>query len=191
MLDETEFLSDYGIRSISKYHEKNPFILKYENGESGISYVPSESTSGVFGGNSNWRGPIWMPVNFLLIESLYRFHMYYGDDYRVECPVGSGNRMSLAEIANELSRRLCRRFLRDENGRRPVLGPPPPAGRPDFQDEILFYEYFHGDNGRGCGAAHQTGWTALVALLVQAREGVRTMPPDVPLMRAETAAVAD
>jgi hypothetical protein len=191
MLDETEFLSDYGIRSISKYHEKNPFILKYENGESGISYVPSESTSGVFGGNSNWRGPIWMPVNFLLIESLYRFHMYYGDDYRVECPVGSGNRMSLAEIANELARRLCRLFLRDENGRRPVLGPPPPAGRPDFQDEILFYEYFHGDNGRGCGAAHQTGWTALVALLVQAREGVRTMPPDVPLMRAETAAAAD
>src|SRR3984957_7499526 len=191
MLDETEFLSDYGVRSISKYHEEHPFILKYENGESGISYVPSESTSGVFGGNSNWRGPIWMPVNFLLIESLYRFQMYYGDDYKIECPAGSGNRMSLADIANELARRLCRLFLKDETGRRPVLGPPPPPGRPDFQDDPLFYEYFHGDTGRGCGAAHQTGWTALVALLIQAREGVRTMPPDVPLMHHEHHEAAD
>jgi len=191
MLDETEFLSDYGVRSISKYHEGHPFELRYENGSSGISYVPAESTSGVFGGNSNWRGPIWMPVNFLLIESLYRFQTYYGDDYKVECPVGSGNRLSLAEIANELARRLCRLFLKDETGRRPVLGPPPPPGRPDFQDDPLFYEYFHGDTGRGCGAAHQTGWTALVALLMQAREGVRTMPPDVPLMHHEHHEAAD
>jgi hypothetical protein len=153
--------------------------------------VPGESTSGVFGGNSNWRGPIWMPVNFLLIESLYRFHMYYGDDYRVEYPTRSGNRMSLAEIANELAKRLCRLFLRDDTGRRPVLGPLPPPGRPDFQDDVLFYEYFHGDTGRGCGAAHQTGWTALVALLVQARPGVRTMPPDIPLMSTHHLGTAD
>ena len=132
-----------------------------------------------------------MPVNFLLIESLYRFHQYYGDDYRIEYPAGSGHRLSLAEIANELAHRLCRLFLRDETGRRPVLGPPPPEGRPDFQDDPLFYEYFHGDTGRGCGAAHQTGWTALVALLVQAREGVRTMPPDVPLMSTHRGGAGD
>jgi hypothetical protein len=191
MLDETEFLSEYGIRSISKYHENHPFLLEHAGNRFGIGYVPGESTSGVFGGNSNWRGPIWMPVNFLLIESLYRFHMYYGDDYRVEYPTHSGNRMSLAEIANELAQRLCRLFLRDETGRRPVLGSQPPPGRPDFQDDVLFYEYFHGDTGRGCGAAHQTGWTALVALLVQARPGVRTMPPDVPLMSTHHLGIAD
>ena len=194
MLDETEFLSEYGIRSISKFHEQHPFVLEHAGNRFGIGYVPGESTSGVFGGNSNWRGPIWMPVNFLLIESLYRFHMYYGDDYRVEYPTRSGNRISLAEVANELAKRLCRLFLRDNDGRRPVLGPPPPPGRPDFQDDVLFYEYFHGDTGRGCGAAHQTGWTALVALLVQARPGVRTMPPDIPLMSTHhlgTAGAAD
>ncbi|HTZ36568.1 MAG TPA: glucosidase, partial [Stellaceae bacterium] len=183
MLDETEFLSEYGIRSISKFHERHPFVLEHAGNRFGIGYVPGESTSGVFGGNSNWRGPIWMPVNFLVIESLYRFHMYYGDEYRVEYPTHSGNRLSLAEIANELAKRLCRLFLRDETGRRPVLGPRPTVpGRPDFQDNPLFYEYFDGDTGRGCGAAHQTGWTALVALLIQARPGVRTMPPDIPLM---------
>ncbi|HZK91120.1 MAG TPA: glucosidase [Stellaceae bacterium] len=191
MLDETEFLSEYGIRSISKFHENHPFSLEHNGSRFGIGYVPGESTSGVFGGNSNWRGPIWMPVNFLLIESLYRFHLYYGDDFQVEYPVGSGNLLSLAEVANELAARLCALFLRDKTGRRPVLGQPPPAGRPDFQDNPLFYEYFHGDSGRGCGAAHQTGWTSLVALLLQARQGVRTLPADIPLMQAEPMAVAD
>ncbi|HWD59631.1 MAG TPA: glucosidase [Stellaceae bacterium] len=188
MLDESEFLSDYGIRSISKYHERHPFVLQHDGSHFGIGYVPGESISGVFGGNSNWRGPIWMPVNFLLIESLYRFHSYYGDDFRVEYPVGSGSHLNLAEVANELARRLCRLFLRGPDGRRPVLGPPPPPGRPDFQDYPLFYEYFHGDTGRGCGAAHQTGWTALVALLLQAKPGTRTLPCDVSHTRPEAVA---
>jgi hypothetical protein len=153
--------------------------------------VPGESTTGVFGGNSNWRGPIWMPVNFLLIESLYRFQSYYGDDFRIEYPVRSGQHLSLAEVANELARRLCRLFLRDGNGRRPVLGPPPPPGRPDFQEFPLFYEYFDGDTGRGCGAAHQTGWTSLVALLLQARPGTRTLPQDISITRPEAAAAVD
>jgi hypothetical protein len=191
MLDETEFLSDYGIRSLSKFHEKNPFVFEHDGTRFSIGYAPGESTTEAFGGNSNWRGPIWMPVNFLLIESLYRFHSYYGDDFRVEYPVGSGRLLCLSEVANELARRLCRLFLRDAHGRRPVLGPPLPPGRPDFQDDPLFFEYFHGDNGRGCGAPHQTGWTALVALLLQARAGALTMPADIPLMRAEPLAVAD
>src|ERR1700722_1217210 len=126
-----------------------------------------------------------MPVNFLLIESLYRFHSYYGDDFRIEYPVRSGQFLSLAEVATELARRLCRLFLRDGAGRRPVLGPAPPPGRPDFQENPLFYEYFHGDTGRGCGAAHQTGWTSLIALLLQARPGTVTLPADIPLMRAD------
>ncbi len=191
MLDESEFLSEYGIRSMSKYHEQNPFTLEHDGTRFGVGYVPGESTSGVFGGNSNWRGPIWMPVNFLLIESLYRFHSYYGDDFRIEYPAHSGNFLSLAEVANELARRLCRLFLRGEDGRRPVLGPVPPPGRPDFQDDPLFYEYFHGDTGRGCGAAHQTGWTSLIALLLQARPGTRTLPTDISLTRSEPVAVAD
>jgi hypothetical protein len=191
MLDESEFLSEYGIRSMSKYHEQNPFTLEHDGTRFGVGYVPGESTSGVFGGNSNWRGPIWMPVNFLLIESLYRFHSYYGDDFRIEYPAHSGNFLSLAEVANELARRLCRLFLRGEDGRRPVLGPVPPPGRPDFQDDPLFYEYFHGDTGRGCGAAHQTGWTSLIALLLQARPGTRTLPTDISLTRTEPVAVAD
>jgi hypothetical protein len=191
MLDETEFLSAYGVRSLSKVHEKQPFSFEHAGSRFSIAYSPAESTSGVFGGNSNWRGPIWMPVNFLLTESLYRFHSYYGDDFRVEYPVGSGNFLNLAEVANELARRVCRLFLRDENGRRPVLGPPPPAGRPDFQTYPLFYEYFHGDNGRGCGAAHQTGWTSLVALLLQAGPGTETLPAHIPLMRPEPVAIAE
>jgi len=191
MLDESEFLSEYGIRSLSKVHEREPFVFEHGGRRFTIGYVPGESTTAAFGGNSNWRGPIWMPVNFLLTESLYRFHSYYGDDFRVEYPVGSGTFLSLADVANELARRLCRLFLRDASGRRPVLGPPPAPGRPDFQENPLFYEYFHGDSGRGCGAAHQTGWTSLVALLLQARPGTRTLPADVPLMLAEPIAVAD
>jgi len=188
MLDESEFLSDYGIRSMSKFHEENPFMLEHDGSRFGVGYVPGESNTGVFGGNSNWRGPIWTPVNFLLIESLYRFHSYYGEEFRVEYPVGSGEHLSLAEVANELAQRLCRLFLRDKDGRRPVLGPLPPAGRPDFQEHPLFYEYFHGDTGRGCGAAHQTGWTSLIAILLQAKPGIVTLPANIPLMRVEPVA---
>ena len=192
MLDETEFLSEYGVRSMSKYHEANPFVFEHDGSRFSIGYMAGESTSGAFGGNSNWRGPIWMPVNFLLTESLYRFHRYYGDDFHVEYPVGSGKFLSLAEVANELAARLCRLFLRDKDGRRPVLGPPPSApGRPDFQEYPLFYEYFHGDTGRGCGAAHQTGWTALVALLLQARPGVRNLPCEISITLAEALVDAD
>jgi hypothetical protein len=191
MLDETEFLSEFGVRSMSKYHEHNPFTLEHNGSRFAVGYVASESRTGTFGGNSNWRGPIWMPVNFLLIESLYRFHLYYGDDFRVEYPTHSGQLLSLAEVANELARRLCGLFLRDGNGRRPVHGPPPPPGRPDFQDYPLFYEYFDGDTGRGCGAVHQTGWTSLIALLLQAHPGVRTLPNDISLTRPEPVEVAN
>jgi hypothetical protein len=180
MLDETEFLADYGIRAVSKYHEQNPYILEHEGNRFSIGYVPGESTSGVFGGNSNWRGPIWMPVNFLLIESLRRFHRYYGDDFRVECPAGSGRYLNLDEVATELSSRLSRLFLIDEAGRRPVFGDSPRhQSDPSFSDNILFYEYFHGDSGRGVGASHQTGWTGLVALLLR-DNSLRTETATVP-----------
>jgi mannosylglycerate hydrolase MGH1-like protein len=170
MLDESEFLSDYGIRALSKYHEKHPFILEHAGQRYEVTYLPGESTSGLFGGNSNWRGPIWMPVNFLLIESLGRFHRYYGPEFKVECPTGSGVYMNLAEVGAELSRRLSRLFLKDENGHRPALGPTP-LYRNDrwFRENPLFYEYFHGDTGAGVGASHQTGWTGLVALLLRPR----------------------
>ncbi len=168
MLDENEFLSPYGIRAVSKYHEAHPVAFEYGGQTYSIGYVPGESTSGLFGGNSNWRGPIWMPVNYLLIESLRSFHRYYGDDFRVEYPVGSGEMLSLNTIADRLSERLCRLFLRGADGRRPVLGDDARLqDDPAFRDHVLFYEYFHGDTGRGVGAAHQTGWTALVALLLQ------------------------
>jgi hypothetical protein len=166
MLDETEFLSDYGIRSLSKYHEEHPFTFEYAGSKFGIGYVPGESKSGAFGGNSNWRGPIWFPVNFILIESLRRFHSYYGDDFQVECPVGSGVLLNLNEVADEITQRLTRIFRRGKDGRRPVFGGDDHYQRPAFRDEMLFYEYFHGDSGRGLGAAHQTGWTGLVALLL-------------------------
>ena len=172
MLDETEFLSDYGVRSVSKYHEQNPFVFEHEGHRFSIGYVPGESASGLFGGNSNWRGPIWMPLNYMIIESLRRFHRYYGDEFRVECPVGSGRYLHLSEVATELSRRLARLFLLDASGRRPVFGDSPRhRDDPIFRDHILFYEYFHGDTGRGLGAAHQTGWTGLVALLLR-QDGV-------------------
>jgi hypothetical protein len=172
MLDETEFLSDYGIRAVSKYHESHPFVFEHQGNRFGISYVAGESTSNLFGGNSNWRGPIWMPVNYLLIESLRRFYRYYGDDFLVECPVGSGQHLNLDQVADELSRRLARLFLKDADGRRPVFGDSPRhATDPAFRDNLLFHEYFHGDTGRGIGASHQTGWTGLVALLL-AKKGV-------------------
>jgi hypothetical protein len=169
MLDETEFLSEYGVRSLSKFHEQNPYVFEHAGNRFSVAYVPGESNTGRFGGNSNWRGPIWFPVNFLLIESLWRFHSYYGDDFKVECPVGSGNLLHLGEVAAELARRLCRIFLIDGLGNRAVFGGSlPHRDDPQFRDHLLFYEYFHGDTGRGVGAAHQTGWTALVALLLHA-----------------------
>jgi hypothetical protein len=168
-LDETEFLSDYGIRALSKIHADRPYVLRHGEQEFQVGYVPAESTSGLFGGNSNWRGPIWMPVNYLLIESIYDFHRYYGDDFKIECPVGSGRMLSLREVAEELSRRLARIFLRDATGRRPVHGDHPIYGDAEFRDHVLFFEYFHGDSGRGVGASHQTGWSGLVALLLHPR----------------------
>ncbi len=171
MLDESEFLSDYGVRSLSRYHAENPYQFEVAGKVYEVSYLPAESDSGMFGGNSNWRGPIWFPVNYLLVESLQKFHHYYGDDFKIECPVGSGNMITIAEAAEELARRLSRLFLRDENGNRPVFGKNDKfQNDPHFRDNILFYEFFHGDNGRGAGASHQTGWTGLIAKLLMPRE---------------------
>ncbi|MDB5016493.1 MAG: glucosidase [Mucilaginibacter sp.] len=164
MLDENEFLSPYGIRSVSKYHLNNPYQVKVDGMEFSIKYTPAESDSGLFGGNSNWRGPIWMPMNFLLIESLQKFHEYYGDDYKIECPTGSGVFMNMQQVAEELYRRVSNIFLRDKDGKRAVFGNYAKLQNdPNFKDYILFYEYFDGDNGRGVGASHQTGWTGLIA----------------------------
>ncbi|HUM48366.1 MAG TPA: glucosidase, partial [Chitinophagales bacterium] len=167
MLDESEFLSDYGIRAISKFHEAHPYEITINGDTFGVKYTPGESDSGLFGGNSNWRGPIWMPVNFLLIESLQRFHHYYGDEFKVEYPTGSGQYFSLNEIADALSKRLANIFLRNQSGERPVFGDNEKfQSDPYFKDHVPFYEYFHGDNGRGVGASHQTGWTGLIAKLL-------------------------
>ena len=174
MLDPEEFLSDYGVRALSKYHAAHPYVLHIDGQEYRVDYEPAESTTGLFGGNSNWRGPIWMPANFLIIEALQRFHHYYSDDFRVECPTGSGRYLSLKEIAADLSRRLTRIFLLDANGRRPVYGGAEAfQSDPHWRDYLLFYEYFHGDNGVGVGASHQTGWSALVAKLIQQSGGAQ------------------
>jgi Glycosyl hydrolase family 63 C-terminal domain len=173
MLDESEFLSDFGIRSMSKYHERQPYEFECAGRRFSVAYVPGDSDSRIFGGNSNWRGPIWMPLNYLIVESLYRFHSYYGDEFQVECPVGSGHMLSLAEVADEVTERLCRIFLPGSNGKRPVFGGDGRFSGPDFRDHLLFYEYFHGDSGRGLGAAHQTGWTGLIVLLLQMRAAAR------------------
>jgi hypothetical protein len=170
MLDETEFLSPYGVRALSRHHKENPYVFRVNGDELTVAYRPAESDSGLFGGNSNWRGPVWFPVNYLLIESLQKFHHYYGDDFKVECPTGSGVYLTIEEIADELARRLTRLFLRDESGRRPAMGDDAQAQTdPAFRDHVLFHEYFDGDTGRGVGASHQTGWTALVAKLLQPR----------------------
>ena len=170
MLDETEFLSDYGVRSLSRVHKENPFVLEENGNRLAIEYTPGNSTTTAFGGNSNWRGPVWLPVNHLLIESLYEFHRYYGDDFLVECPVGSGQNLTLCEIADELRRRLGRLFLRGPDGRRPALGESVLLQEdPAFRDHLLFFEYFHGESGHGLGASHQTGWTGLIALLLHPR----------------------
>ncbi len=169
-LDPDEFLSDYGIRSLSRAHAAEPFVFEHDGNRFTVEYVPGESPNRLFGGNSNWRGPIWMPVNYLLIESLYEFHQYYTDDFRVECPTGSGTLLSLREIADELSRRVCGIFLANAGGRRPVFGDEQLMQEdPEFRDHVLFHEYFDGDTGRGLGASHQTGWTGLVALLLHPR----------------------
>jgi hypothetical protein len=168
MLDENEFLSPYGIRSVSRYHKDNPYVLQFNGTSHRVDYEPADSSTGLFGGNSNWRGPIWFPLNYLIIESLQKFHHYFGDDFKVECPVGSGQMLTLWEVASEISKRLSRIFLLDNNQRRPVFGNVEKFQRdPNWRDLIPFHEYFHGDNGSGVGASHQTGWTGLVAKLLQ------------------------
>ncbi len=167
LLDENEFLSPYGIRSISKFHERHPYVFNAGGQEYRVDYLPAESNTGMFGGNSNWRGPIWMPVNVVLIRGLLQYYLYYGDEFKVECPTGSGRMMNLFEVSKEIADRLTRMFLRDELGRRPIYGG---SGKfqndPHWRDHILFHEYFHGDNGAGLGASHQTGWTGAVAMLI-------------------------
>ena len=164
MLDEKEFLSPHGVRSLSRYHAEHPYIFRAGSRDYSVSYLPAESDTGMFGGNSNWRGPIWMPVNGLIIRALLMYHMYYGDNFTIECPTGSGNKMNLYQVAEELSRRLTSIFLRGEDGRRSVYGDTEKFQRdPWWRDLLLFYEYFNGDNGAGLGASHQTGWTGIVA----------------------------
>jgi hypothetical protein len=168
MLDESEFLSPYGLRSVSQYHHEHPYVFRAGNDEHHVDYVPGEGTSHLFGGNSNWRGPIWFPINFLIVEALERYHLFYGESFKVECPAGSGNMMTLKQVADELSRRLTRIFLPNEKGARPCHGEVNKyASDPHWRELVLFYEYFHGETGRGCGASHQTGWTGLAVKLLE------------------------
>jgi hypothetical protein len=168
MLDENEFFSPYGIRALSRYHAEHPYVFNVHGQEFRVNYLPAESDTGMFGGNSNWRGPIWMPVNALLIRALMSFYLYYGDNFKIDCPTGSGNQMNLFEVAKEIANRLTRIFLRDKSGRRPVYGGTEKFQTdPNWKDYILFHEYFHGDNGAGLGASHQTGWTGSVAKLIE------------------------
>jgi hypothetical protein len=167
MLDEGEFLSPYGLRSLSRHHADHPYVIGAGGREYGVSYLPAESDSGMFGGNSNWRGPIWMPVNALILRALLQYYLYYGDDFTVECPTGSGRQMTLYQVAEEIARRLGDIFLRDGEGRRPVYGGARKFQEdPHWRDCLLFYEYFHGDNGAGLGASHQTGWTGVIARIM-------------------------
>jgi hypothetical protein len=168
LLDENEFLSPFGIRALSRFHAEHPYVFYVSGAEYRVDYLAAESDSGMFGGNSNWRGPIWFPMNALIIRALTQFYLYYGDNLRVECPTGSGNLMNLFEVCQEIVRRLESIFLRDENGRRAVYGGTEKFQTdPHWRDHILFYEYFHGDNGAGLGASHQTGWTGLIAQLIR------------------------
>jgi hypothetical protein len=168
MLDESEFLGPHGIRAVSRYHLENPYVMRVNGAEHRVDYEPAESSTGLFGGNSNWRGPVWFPVNFLLIESLQKFHFFLGNEYKVEFPFGTGRKKNLWDVAGEVSRRMTHIFLRDEDGRRPVFGSSDKFQNDEhWRDHMLFYEYFHGDNGAGIGASHQTGWTGLVAKLIQ------------------------
>jgi hypothetical protein len=169
MLDENEFFGPYGIRALSRSHLEHPFVFNVGGQEYRVAYLPGDSDSGMFGGNSNWRGPVWMPVNLVLLTALYRLYAYFGDDFTVECPTGSGNMMTLLEVAHELGERLTRIFLRGADGRRPVYGSAEKFQEdPHWRDLVLFYEYFHGDNGAGIGASHQTGWTGCIARVIQA-----------------------
>jgi hypothetical protein len=164
MLDENEFLSPYGIRSLSRYHADHPYLIQAGGQEYRVAYLPAESDTGMFGGNSNWRGPIWTPVNALIIRALLQYYLYYGNDFTVECPTGSGRMMNLYQVAEEIARRLASIFLKGPDGRRPVHGGTRKFQEdPHWRDCLLFYEYFHGDNGAGLGASHQTGWTGIVA----------------------------
>jgi hypothetical protein len=168
MLDEREFLSPYGVRSLSRYHANHPYVFRFGKHEYGVSYLPAESDSGMFGGNSNWRGPVWMPVNALIVRALYQYYAYYGNDFTIECPTGSGRMMTLYQVAEEITRRLSSIFLKDKSGRRPVYGGTSVFQEdPNWRDLVLFYEYFHGDNGAGLGASHQTGWTGVIAALMR------------------------
>ncbi len=167
MLDEREFLSPYGVRALSRIHKDHPYVFHLDGQEYVVDYEPAESTNALFGGNSNWRGPVWFPVNYLLIESLQKYHYYFGDDFKVECPTGSGTMMNLWEVATELSRRLSSVFLRRDGRRAVYTGNERFQADPHWRDLVLFHEYFHGDTGQGLGASHQTGWTAVVAKLLQ------------------------
>jgi hypothetical protein len=176
MLDENEFLSPFGIRSLSRHHLEQPYVIRVEGREYRVGYLPAESDSGMFGGNSNWRGPIWMPVNALIIRALLQYYAYFGDDFTIECPTGSGRRMTLYQIAEEITRRLASMFLRDKDGHRPVNGGARKFQEdPHWRDCIQFYEYFHGDNGAGLGASHQTGWTGVIS---RAMHLFATVAPD-------------
>jgi hypothetical protein len=167
MLDENEFLGPHGIRSLSRYHLDHPFRFWVGHHEYKVQYLPAESNTGMFGGNSNWRGPVWMPVNVLIIRALLNLYCFYGDDFKVECPTGSGRFMTLFDVSQEITRRLASAFLRDADGQRPIYGGTAKfQNDPHWRDLILFHEYFHGDNGAGLGATHQTGWTGLVAPLL-------------------------
>jgi hypothetical protein len=168
LLDENEFLGSHGIRALSKYHEEHPYVFTVHGERFEVKYLPAESDNGMFGGNSNWRGPIWMPMNILILRAILQYYSYYGDDFKIECPTGSGNMMTLFEVAREISSRLESIFTKDANGKRPVFGGSDVFQKdPHWRDYLLFYEYFHGDNGAGIGASHQTGWTGAVARLIQ------------------------
>jgi hypothetical protein len=167
MLDENEFLSPYGIRSLSRYHAEHPYVFSVGGQEYRVGYVPGDSDSGMFGGNSNWRGPIWMPMQLMLIRALVNQYAHLGNDFKVECPVGSGRQLNLLEVSQEIARRLSRLFVRNKQGRRPAHGDHSQWKDPHWRDHVLFYEYFHGDTGAGIGASHQTGWTGVIAFLIQ------------------------
>jgi hypothetical protein len=191
MLDEAEFLSDHGVRGLSRYHREHPYSINCHGTTLSVAYQPGDSDSGLFGGNSNWRGPVWFPVNYLIIESLQKFHHYYGDDFKVECPTGSGQFVTINGVAQELTGRLTRLFLRGADGRRPVFGDAAKLQNdPHFRDYLLFYEYFHGDTGCGLGASHQTGWTGLVAKLLQPRREEGADSPCLPATHETPTAAA-
>jgi hypothetical protein len=185
MLDPAEFLGDHGIRSLSRFHLEHPYVFYSGSEEFRVGYLPAESDTGMFGGNSNWRGPIWAPMNALFIRALVAMYAYYGDSFKVECPTGSGQHMNLYEVAQELSNRLAGLFLRDHQGHRPVYGGTKKfIDDPRWNDHVLFYEYFHGDNGAGLGASHQTGWTAIIPALMHLFASLRPemiLAPDHPL----------